>query len=110
MAKSKLRPWIRLGLVLSGVYIIGMSIFAALSFNDPFEVRSPFVVPHPYGAVFNAGLFAVVVFGGAAGIWLLTIGPAWVISGFRDSGGPQSTPATWDSSEPPRSESERSGI
>ncbi len=110
MAKTRLRPWFRLGLVLSGVYVIGMSIYAALSLNDPYDVRSPFVLLRHNGAVFNVGLFAVVVFGGAAGIWLMAIGPAWVVSGFRDPGDTQSPPTSLQPIEPPASENERSGI
>jgi hypothetical protein len=88
--KNPLRPWIRLAVVLTGLWLVGISFYAGLSWRYPYSISSPFVEMVMFGGViFLWGFFAMVALGGAAACWLLTVGIAWVMQSFRDSGSNQ---------------------
>jgi len=85
--KSGLRAWVRLALILSGLWLLGISLFALFSWRDPDRIPSPFVETARYAFHwFDWGLFAMSAFGGVAAIWLLAVGVPWVVQSFREPG------------------------
>jgi hypothetical protein len=98
--------WVRLAVVLSTLWLVGIGLYAAYAWFNALAVDSPFVyyvipagdgrewlvsrVPTP-GVTYTVGpqprfrwpWFLVVTGGVFVGIWVLTVGPVWVIQGFR---------------------------
>jgi hypothetical protein len=96
-----LGAWIRLAIVLSALWLIGIGLYAAYAWHNAYSVDSPFVyyvIPNPAGgwwfssripqfgpgptARFNWDYFLTIVGGVLVGIWVLTVGTVWVIAGF----------------------------
>jgi hypothetical protein len=102
--------WIRLAIVVSGLWLVGVSLWAAFSWKNPALTRSPFVdwwytneLGELYGIKqylsvyhrwFDWGTFCVLTIGVLAAIWLLTVGLAWAIRGIL-------TPASARVASPP---------
>jgi hypothetical protein len=95
---QNLSGWIRLALVVSGLWIVGMSLYAVFSWKNPVDVPSPFVDYYyttmqdyfvaqiPVGTFrrsFDGLTFAAVMMGGLAAAWLITVGVAWAIRGIK---------------------------
>jgi hypothetical protein len=103
--------WIRLAVVLSALWIVGIGLYAAYAWFHAAAVDSPFVsyvlpagngheflvprVPGPGVTYlqtpqprFHWPWFLTVVGGGLAGIWVLTMGPVWVVKAFRQQAPP----------------------
>jgi hypothetical protein len=88
-----MKACVRLALFLSALWLVGLGIYAGLAWSRPWEIPAPFIYEAWNGQVgpwssmeyrFNWGLFAgVFCAGGVATIWLLTVGIAWVVAGFR---------------------------
>jgi hypothetical protein len=85
--KSGLRPWVRLSWILSGLWLVGIGLYAFFSYRNPNGVPSPFVqATGSWVPWFDGGLFALTAIGGVAAIWLLVVGIPWVVQSFRDPG------------------------
>jgi hypothetical protein len=96
--------WVRLAIVLSALWIVGIGLYGAYVWHNARDVDSPFVyyvIPNwqPEGGYFLANrldrtygspqprfkhdYFFTVVGVVLVGIWVVTVGTAWVINGFR---------------------------
>jgi hypothetical protein len=85
--KPGLRGWLRLTIVLSGLWLVGMGVYAALAWRYPQRIAAPFVQFYPYGPdAFDWGMFAGLTAGGFVAVWLIFLGVPWVIQGFVDGG------------------------
>jgi hypothetical protein len=110
----------RLAVLLTGLYLIGISLYAvivwrlettenmatrsplvfreAVKFNGEREIVVPGVVymGNIYSEIvtrFDWLVFGVVAVGGVGAIWLLLPGTAWMINGFRSGSKPPEEPA-----------------
>jgi hypothetical protein len=103
---GSMRGWIRLAIVLSALWVVGIGLYGAYVWYNARDVDSPFVyyviptglpdggyylssrignpaynyIPQPR---FKHEYFLAVVGGVLAGIWVLAVGPVWVISAFQ---------------------------
>jgi hypothetical protein len=84
--------WVRLAIILSALWLVGLGIFSGLAWNDAYDLRAPYIeyagtLNNDYHMAvyrFNWILFVgAYCLGGVALIWLLTVGTPWVIQGFR---------------------------
>ncbi len=102
-----LTGWIRLAIVLSIIWLVGIGLYAGYAWSNRWTVDSPFVyyvaldqngeVVALAGRVFDASfvygggraarfnwLWFVEITGGTlAGIWALGLGTPWIVEGFR---------------------------
>ncbi|MBI1916819.1 MAG: hypothetical protein HYS12_19095 [Planctomycetes bacterium] len=109
--------WVRLAIVLSALWLLGIGLYAGYAWSNALDVDSPFVyyvTPAPDGGWYRVNreqvqsgqrlegpfvhpiwrlwapeprfkwsFFLIVVGGVFAGIWVVIVGPVWVIKGFQ---------------------------
>jgi hypothetical protein len=82
--RSGLRGWFRLTVVVSGLWLVGMAIYAALAYRYPYDISAPFVhTDRSVGRVyFDERMFIGLTAAGFAALWMLCLGLPWVIRGF----------------------------
>jgi hypothetical protein len=87
MMRSGLRGWFRLTIVLSGLWLVAIGVYAALAWRYSESIPAPFVHVRPFGQdSFDGAMFGGLAVAGFVAVWLLFLGLPWVIRGFMDGG------------------------